>query len=369
MISRRYSFLGIAIEKHYLCAMKANVVKTDIRQLSLAQLEEIFLGLGEKKFRARQVYEWLWKKSAHSFEEMTNLSKAIRAYLDENFVIRAIIEDKIQRSLDGTIKSRFRLHDGHLIESVLIPVPRDRRYTACVSSQVGCSLTCKFCATGQMKRVRNLDAAEIYDQVVLVNRQCLETFGHPLTNVVYMGMGEPLLAYREVLQSIHWLCSEEGLNMSPKRITVSTAGIAKMIRRLADDGVKFNLALSLHAADDVKRNEMMPINEQNNLESLMDALEYFYRKTRNRISYEYIAFQNQNDSLEDAENLLRLCQRFPVRVNIIEYNPVEGVEYVKASEDRVDAFAQYLIRNKVMVTVRRSRGKDIDAACGQLANK
>ncbi|MEL6635891.1 MAG: 23S rRNA (adenine(2503)-C(2))-methyltransferase RlmN [Bacteroidota bacterium] len=349
--------------------MDTEIVKMDIRQLSLPQLQELLVGMGEKKFRARQVYEWLWKKSAHSFAEMTNLSKSLRAYLEDNFRIQAIVEDKVQRSNDGTIKSRFRLHDGHLIESVLIPVPRDRRYTVCVSSQVGCSLTCKFCATGQMKRIRNLDAAEIYDQVVLVNRQCLETFGHPLTNVVYMGMGEPLLAYKNVLQSIHWLCSEEGLNMSPRRITVSTAGIAKMIRRLADDGVKFNLALSLHAADDAKRQQMMPINEQNNLATLMDALEYFYRQTRNRISYEYITFQNQNEGLDDAAKLVKLCRRFPVKVNIIEYNPVAGVSYQKAAEERIDAFADYLSRHRVTVTIRRSRGKDIDAACGQLANK
>lgn len=349
--------------------MSTPMVKMDIRQLSLDQLTEFFLELGEKKFRAKQVYEWLWQKSAHDFEEMTNLSKNTRAYLRDHFVINAIAEDKVQRSNDGTIKSRFRLHDGHLIESVLIPVVRDRRFTVCVSSQVGCSLTCKFCATGQMKRVRNLDAAEIYDQVVLVNRQCLETYGYPLTNIVYMGMGEPLLAYKNVLQSVHWLCSEEGLNMSPRRITVSTAGIAKMIRKLADDQVKFNLALSLHAADDVKRNEMMPINEQNNLATLMDALDYFYQQTRNRISYEYIAFDQVNESIEDAANLLKLTQRFPVKVNIIEYNPVEGVTYTKASEDRIDRFSNYLTAKGVTVTVRRSRGKDIDAACGQLANK
>ncbi len=349
--------------------MSTNTVKMDIRKLKLDQLEELFLGMGEKKFRAKQVYEWLWQKGAHRFEEMTNLSKATREYLQENFVIHAIVEDKVQRSNDGTIKFRYQLHDGHMIESVLIPVVRDQRFTVCVSSQVGCSLTCKFCATGQMKRIRNLDAAEIYDQVVLVNRQCIETFGHPLTNIVYMGMGEPLLAYKNVLESIHWITSEEGLNMSPKRITVSTAGIAKMIRKLADDEVKFNLALSLHAADDIKRNEMMPINEQNNLEILMDALDYFYQKTKNRISYEYITFQDVNESLDDAANLLKLCQRFPVKVNIIEYNPVEGVSYEKASADRIDLFAEYLTRRKVTVTVRRSRGKDIDAACGQLANK
>ncbi len=220
-----------------------------------------------------------------------------------------------------------------------------------------------------MKRVRNLDAAEIFDQVVLVNQQSLEVFGHPLTNIVYMGMGEPLLAYKNVLESVEKITSPEGLGMSPKRITVSTAGIAKMITKLADDGVKFNLALSLHAADDAKRNEIMPINEQNDLASLMESLEYFYNTTGNRISYEYIAFQNFNDNIEDAKNLLKLCKRFPVRVNIIEYNPIDDAPFLKAAEHKIDEFAQYLRDHGVMVTVRRSRGKDIDAACGQLANK
>ncbi|GJM34363.1 MAG: putative dual-specificity RNA methyltransferase RlmN [Saprospiraceae bacterium] len=343
--------------------------KKDIRRYSQEELVQLFLEVGEPKFRAKQVYEWLWQKGAHSFAEMTNLSKKLRQYLEEHFTINAIKEDKVQRSLDGTIKSRYRLHDGPLVESVLIPVPDDRRFTVCVSSQVGCSLTCKFCATGRMKRLRNLDAAEIYDQVVMVNQQSLETFDHPLTNIVYMGMGEPLLAYKEVMGSIHYITSPEGLNMSPKRITVSTAGIAKMIRKLADDDVKFNLALSLHAADDAKRNEIMPINESNTLEVLMEAIKYFYLKTRNRISYEYIAFQDFNDSLEDAANLVKLCRHFPVKVNIIEYNPIDGADFLKSTEHRIDDFAQYLRDHEVMVTVRRSRGKDIDAACGQLANK
>ena len=344
-------------------------IKLDIRKLSLDDLQTIVQELGEPKFRAKQLHEWLWKKSARTFSEMTNLSKDLRQRLEEGYVIRAIVEDKVQYSEDGTIKSRFRLHDGHLIESVLIPVPADNRFTVCVSSQVGCSLTCKFCATGQMKRLRNLDAAEIYDQVVLVNEQALEKFGHPLTNIVYMGMGEPLLAYRPVLESIEKISSPDGLHMSSRRITVSTAGIAKMVRKLADDATKVNLALSLHAADDAKRDEIMPINEQNNLETLMDALSYFYQQTKNRISYEYIAFQDFNDSLDDARKLLKLCQRFPVRVNIIEYNPIDGADFKKASEHKIDDFARYLREHDVMVTIRRSRGKDIDAACGQLANK
>jgi 23S rRNA (adenine2503-C2)-methyltransferase len=346
-----------------------NTEKADIRKLSFPELEETILAMGEKRFRARQIYEWLWQKGARSIDEMTNLSKSFRAQLNERFDIFGLEEDKVQRSLDGTIKSRFRLFDGHLIESVLIPVPAEDRYTVCVSSQVGCSLSCKFCATGRMKRIRNLEPGEIYDQVVQVNQQALEHFDHPLTNIVYMGMGEPLLAYNNVLKSIEHITSPEGLNMSPRRITVSTVGLEKMIRKLADDEVRFNLALSLHAADDPKRSDIMPINDQNNLSVLMDALHYFYKKTRNRISYEYIAFQNFNDSMEDAANLAKLCRRFPVRINIIEYNPIDDVPYRKADEDRINQFAAYLRDQGVMVTLRRSRGKDIDAACGQLANK
>lgn len=344
-------------------------IKTDIRKLSLSEIQSYLKEAGEPAFRGKQIYEWLWKKSARSFGEMTNLSKKLREHLEGHFAILAIQEDKVQRSVDGTIKSRFRLHDGHLIESVLIPVPADGRYTVCVSSQVGCSLTCSFCATGRMKRLRNLDAAEIYDQVVLVSQQCLETYGKPLTNIVYMGMGEPLLAYKPVMESIERISSPDGLGMSSKRITVSTAGIAKVIKRLADDNSKVNLALSLHAADDVKRNEIMPINETNNLAALTEALDYFYQKTHNRITFEYIAFQGFNDGPEDARRLARLCKRIPARVNIIEYNPIDGAEFQKSEAYRVDRFAQYLRGQRVAVTVRKSRGRDIDAACGQLANK
>lgn len=349
--------------------MTEEIIKQDIRKLSKADLEATLVGMGEKKFRAKQVYEWLWQKGARSIADMTNLSKALRTTLQEHFVINGIIEDKVQKSLDGTLKFRFRLHDGHLIESVLIPVPKDNRYTVCVSSQVGCSLTCTFCATGRMKRVRNLDASEIYDQVVLVNQKCMETYDLPLTNIVYMGMGEPLLAYKNVLESVDRISSPDGLGMSPRRITVSTAGIAKMIKKLADDEVRFNLALSLHAADDTKRNEIMPINENNNLKVLLESLVYFYQKTKNKISYEYITFQDFNDSLEDAANLVKMCRHFPVKINIIEYNPIDGAPFLKSSEQNIDKFAQHLRDKGLTVTVRRSRGKDIDAACGQLANK
>ncbi|MGK0335223.1 MAG: 23S rRNA (adenine2503-C2)-methyltransferase, partial [Paraglaciecola sp.] len=272
--------------------MDASTTLTDIRTLSLEELTSQLILTGEKKFRAQQVYQWLWEKGARSFDDMTNLSLELRDELKEVYSLLVVTEDKVQRSSDGTIKSRFRLHDGHLIESVLIPVVADDRFTVCVSSQVGCSLSCTFCATGRMKRLRNLTAAEIYDQVFLVNEQCMETYGKPLTNIVYMGMGEPLLAYKEVVGSIDRITSHTGLHMAPRRLTVSTAGIAKMIKKLADDDTKVNLAISLHAADDTKRNEIMPINESNNLEVLVESLVYFYAKTKKRIGFEYITFQD-----------------------------------------------------------------------------
>lgn len=342
---------------------------SDIRLLSPQQLEEWLKAHGEPRFRLGQISEWIWQKQATGFDEMSNLPVSLREKLGAEFVFRPLVTDMTQHSNDGTIKSRFRLHDGNLIESVLIPVPEDRRFTVCVSTQVGCSLTCRFCATGRMGRVRNLDFPEIYDQVVLVNRQCLEHFGHPLTNIVYMGMGEPLLNYANTLRSIDVITSPKGLGMSPSRITVSTAGIAKMIRKLADDGTRVNLALSLHAANDAKRNEIMPINDQNGIDVLMDALKYFYHKTRNRITYEYLALEGFNDGVEDAQQLAGLTRHFPVRVNVIEYNKVDGIDFHKTREEQLDLFARTLTRHEVNVTVRKSRGKDIDAACGQLANK
>jgi len=341
--------------------------KIDIRSLSLSALQEHFIGMDEKGFRAKQVYEWLWKKSCTSFEEMSNISKELRTKLDENFTINNVRIHNSQFSADKTIKNSFILHDNHLIEGVLIPAPE--RMTACVSSQVGCSLTCKFCATGYMERKRNLNPDEIYDQVVLIHKQAVENYGLPLSNIVYMGMGEPLLNYSNVLASVEKITSEEGLNMSPKRITVSTAGIAKMIRKLGDDEVKFNLALSLHAANDDKRNTIMPINEQNSLKALAEALKYYYAKTKNAVTYEYIVFNDFNDSITDAMELAKFCKHLPCKVNIIEYNPIAFADYLNAGEDKVEAFAEHLRKNGVNVHIRRSRGKDIDAACGQLAIK
>jgi len=339
----------------------------DIRSYSLDELKEEFVALGEKPFRAKQVYEWLWKKSTTTFEQMTNLSKSLRWTLTTNFVINAVEVDEEQNSSDGTIKSAFRLYDSRIVEGVLIPTPG--RMTACISSQVGCSLTCKFCGTGRLKRLRNLNADEIYDQVVRIRDQAEKNYQKPLSNIVYMGMGEPLLNYKNMLESIEKITSEEGLGMSPKRITVSTAGIAKMIQRLGDDEVKFNLALSLHAANDAKRNYIMPINEQNSLAALAESLQYFYQKTGTRVTFEYIIFKDFNDELEDAKELARFCKKVPCKVNIIEYNPIDDGEFQQAAPEKVDAFADYLTSKNIIVNLRRSRGKDIDAACGQLANK
>ncbi len=306
-------------------------------------------------------------KSARSFDEMSNISKETRALLTENFSFPIVTIDNFQVSRDRTIKSAFRLHDGNIVEGVLIPT--DTRMTACISSQVGCSLTCKFCATGRLERLRNLDAEEMYDQVVLIRNQSMERYNAPLSNIVYMGMGEPLLNYSNMIKSVDRITSPDGLGMSPQRITVSTAGIAKMIRKLGDDEVKFNLALSLHAANDAKRNHIMPINEQNTLDSLADALNHFYDKTGTRVTFEFIVFKDFNDSVQDAKELLAFCQRVTAKVNIIEYNPIDGGEFQQTLPERLETFKNVLEERGVIVNVRRSRGKDIDAACGQLANK
>lgn len=341
----------------------------DIRLFTLDELIEEMKSVGEKPFRAKQVYEWLWVKSVHSFEEMSNLSLELREKLQKAFFIKSVTIADRQVSSDRTIKYAFKLHDGKIVEGVLIPT--EKRMTACISSQVGCSLTCKFCGTGKLKRLRNLDADEIYDQVLLIRKEAEETYGQPLTNIVYMGMGEPLLNYKNTLRSVDVLTSQspKGLGMASSRITVSTAGIDKMIKQLGDDEVKFNLALSLHAANDEKRNSIMPINETNSLDSLAEALQHYYAKTKEKITFEYIIFKDFNDSIEDAKELVAFCKRVPSKVNIIEYNSIDDSEFQQADADKVDAFARYLESNKIVARVRRSRGKDIDAACGQLANK
>lgn len=354
------------IHNRYLCSMNSSI--PNIRHQSLSDLETYFTSIGDKKFRAKQVYEWIWQKQAHAFEEMTNLSKDLRARLAADFSLPALKVDATQYSNDGTIKSRFKTHDGHLVEGVLIPT--DERKTACVSSQVGCSLSCKFCATGYMDRKRNLTYDEIYDQVVLINKQSESSFEKKLSNIVFMGMGEPLMNYTNVLKAIERISAEDGLFMSPKRITVSTAGVAKQIRMLGDDQVRFKLALSLHAPTDAKRNQIMPINESNNIKVLIEALNYFYKQTGNEITLEYILFRDLNDSEKDAQDLTRIYRQVPADlINIIEYNPIDAFLFNKPTEEGIQRFMGILEANKVNARLRRSRGKDIDAACGQLANK
>ncbi|MEM9986298.1 MAG: 23S rRNA (adenine(2503)-C(2))-methyltransferase RlmN [Bacteroidota bacterium] len=341
--------------------------RSNIRELSPAQLEEALLAMGEKKFRAKQVHQWLWQKHAGSFEEMTNLSKSLREKLKANYEIgQAQIENRLH-SRDGTVKYAFKLTNGQEVEGVLIPTRT--RVTACISSQAGCSLACKFCATGFLDLKHNLRHYEIYDQVFSLNQESERHFGKPLSNVVYMGMGEPLLNYRNMMGSIEMITSELGMGMSPRRITVSTAGVAKLIKRLGDDGARFEFALSLHAANDAKRNQIMPINESNSLDALKDALTYFYEKTHTRITYEYILLKDLNDGLEDARELVEFVRHVPSKVNLIEYNPVAGTGFQLTTSRRLDDFIAYLEKHGVIVNVRRSRGKDVDGACGQLAMK
>jgi len=342
-------------------------VQKDIRDQSISNLKDFLLLHKQQAFRAKQIHEWLWKKSCTNIDEMTNLSVELRTLLKEHFTLKTLEVAELQESNDLTIKAAVKLHDGNVVESVLIPTKK--RVTACVSAQVGCSLTCAFCATGKLDRKRNLSSSEIYDQVVAIKNLAEEKYQKALTNIVYMGMGEPLLNYKNTLESIEKITSPEGLGMSPSRITVSTAGIAKMIEKLGDDQIKFNLALSLHAANDEKRNTIMPINESNTLKALSNAIKYYHEKTGNRMFYEYIIFKSFNDSIQDAIELADFCKITPCKINIIEYNSIDDGPFQQASTQKVDAFAKYLESKNLIVNIRRSRGKDIDAACGQLANK
>ncbi|MBS1945598.1 MAG: 23S rRNA (adenine(2503)-C(2))-methyltransferase RlmN [Bacteroidetes bacterium] len=344
-----------------------NAKPIDLRELTKEEVAALVAELGEKPYRAKQVWEWLWKLHAPSIEAMANLPKAMREALAGRAVLRPLVIAEEQKSGDGTIKCAFRTWDGHVVEGVLIP--SENRMTACVSSQIGCSLACEFCATGQLRRIRNLSAGEIVDQVVQVARMAREHFGKPLTNIVYMGMGEPLLNYANLMRSTERINAEDGLGMSYRRITVSTAGIAKQIRHLADDDAKFNLALSLHAATDEKRSRLMPINDTNSIAELMDALRYYTRATRREVTFEYILFREVNDTLEDARHLVRLCSQVHAKVNLIEYNAVDGMDFRRSDPEQTLRFQQYLLAKGITARIRHSRGRDIDAACGQLANK
>lgn len=341
--------------------------KKDIRSISKEDLRNFFVSQGDKAFRGNQVYEWLWSKGAHHFDDMTNLSKETRQMLEEHFVINHIQVDTMQHSTDGTIKNAVRLHDGLIVESVLIPT--ETRTTACVSSQVGCSLDCNFCATARLKRMRNLGPDEIYDQVKAIDQESRLYHNRPLSNIVFMGMGEPLMNYNNVMKAIDMITSEEGLGMSPKRITVSTSGVSKMIKKMADDEVKFKLAVSLHSAVEEIRNHIMPFTKSFPLSELREALEYWYRKTKSKVTYEYVVWKDINDDQKSIDALVKFCKYVPCKVNLIEYNPIDDGEFQQAAPEAIDAYIKALENAGIVAKVRRSRGKDIDAACGQLANK
>tara|TARA_B100001094_G_scaffold107070_1_gene103090 strand:+ start:12117 stop:13154 length:1038 start_codon:yes stop_codon:yes gene_type:complete len=342
-------------------------MKKDIRSLSLKDLCSFFESNNYPSFRGKQVYNWLWNKTCFSFDEMTNISLQLRNLLKNKFVINHIKIDDIQKSNDGTIKNAVKLFDNLLVESVLIPVKN--RTTACISSQVGCSLDCKFCATSSLKRMRNLNPDEIFDQASTINLQSKLYYDRPISNIVFMGMGEPLLNYKNLILGIEKITSKDGLGMSPKRITVSTSGITKLIIKMADDNVKFNLAISLHSAIEEIRNKIMPFSKKFPLNELLDAVKYWNKKTRKIVTYEYIVWKDINDDKKDINALVEYCKSSPCKVNLIQYNKTDNPFYVAADDKIIDNYIHELEKNRIPVTIRKSRGKDIDAACGQLANK
>lgn len=340
--------------------------KQNIREKSLQDITEFLTTQGEKAFRAKQIWQWMWQRGVTRFEDMTNLSKATQEQLDAAFYFDNLCPHQVQTSGDGTVKTAWRLHDGEVIESVLIP--GQQKFTVCVSSQVGCQLGCKFCATGTLGFKRNLSAGEIFDQVIAAKTEA-EALGSTLSNIVFMGMGEPLLNYENVMKAIEQLTATEGLAMSPYRITVSTAGLPDKIRQLADDGVRFNLAISLHSANESTRTALMPLNKAYSLADVAESLKYFVEKTGTRPTFEYLLLKDVNDSLEDAKALARYCRQFPIKINIIEYNDVADSGFRHSPEKRRDEFISFLESCNMVVNLRRSKGKDIDAACGQLAGK
>lgn len=341
--------------------------KKDIRALSLEELRAFFVSQGDQAFRGQQVYQWLWQKGIHDFEGMTNLSVATRKLLETHFTINHIAIDSQQKSKDGTIKNAVRLYDDFVVESVLIPT--ENRTTACVSSQVGCSLDCHFCATASLKRMRNLNPDEIYDQVKNIDQQSRLYFERPLSNIVFMGMGEPLMNYNNVVAAIHKITDPKGLGMAPRRITLSTSGIPKLIQKLADEYPKFKLAVSLHSARQEVRETIMPFAQKFPLTTLMEAMQYWYQKTNNRITFEYVVWKGVNDTQADIDALVAYCKQLPSKVNLIQYNSIGDTRFKQASPEVVKQYQQALESAGIVCTVRVSRGADIDAACGQLANK
>lgn len=339
----------------------------DIRSISLEQLNKFVEKNNFPLYRSNQIFNWINKSSVKSFDDMTNLPKSLIDLLKENFRLNFSQISNKQISIDSTMKFAIKLHDKLLVESVLIP--SGDRITACVSSQVGCSLDCEFCATSKLSRMRNLESYEIFDQIILLNEQSIENYSLPISNIVFMGMGEPLLNYNNVINSINLITGREGIEISNKKITLSTSGISKMIYKMADDNVKFNLAISLHSAIESTRNEIMPFSKSFPLNQLIKSLEYWYENTKRKVTFEYLIWKGINDDFEHINALVKICKRVPSKVNLIEYNSIDDPRFSKADELWVNKYLNILKENKVSVSIRRSRGKDIQAACGQLANK
>ena len=339
----------------------------DIRSISLEKLNKFIEKNNFPLYRSNQIFNWINKSSVKSFDDMTNLPKSLIDLLKENFRLNFSQISSKQISIDSTMKFAIKLHDKLVVESVLIP--SGDRVTACVSSQVGCSLDCEFCATSKLSRMRNLESYEIFDQIILLNEQSIENYSLPISNIVFMGMGEPLLNYNNVINSINLITGKEGIEISNKKITLSTSGISKMIHKMADDNVKFNLAISLHSAIESTRNEIMPFSKSFPLIQLIKSLEYWYEKTKRKVTFEYLIWKGINDNFEHIDALVKICKRVPSKVNLIEYNSIDDPRFSKADELWVNNYLIVLKENKVSASVRRSRGKDIQAACGQLANK
>jgi len=342
-------------------------MKRDIRDLTKSELVEAIVGLQEKPFRAKQIWEWLWKKGARSFEEMSTLPVSLRQALADQFLFQVISLETLLKSEDKTMKLGFELVDGQKIEGVLIP--SSSRTTACISTQSGCPLGCKFCATGKFGFKRNLSVGEIFDEVMILNDLSINQFQKPLSNIVIMGMGEPFLNYDAVMGAIEKITSPELLGMSPKRITLSTSGLVPEIMRFADANCGVQLAISLHSANQQFRESIMPIAKKHPLAELVKALRYYHEKTSERITLEYLLMEDINDTLDDAQELAAFCKNFPVKINLIQFNEVEGIPYKKPAPEIVSEFGSFLENKNLIVNIRRSRGTDIAAACGQLANK
>ena len=338
----------------------------DIREITSEELCAFLKENGEGAFRAKQIEKWLWKKHGHSFDAMSDLSLHLREKLKKHFTFKTTSIFQELQSKDKTVKFVFAFHDKAKVEGVLIP--SRERVTACISSQVGCPLACRFCATGTMGFVRNLHFSEIIDQFALMNEKAKEYFGTTISNIVYMGMGEPLLNYDNVMASIDLLTSAKGQEMSPSRITLSTVGIVKGIRQLTDDGFKAGLAVSLHTTNELVRREIMPVTNTNSLSELQSALQYFVQKTDSRITFEYTMLRGVNDTLLDAEHLAKYCRAFPVKINIIEYNAVDST-FKGSSRENIEKFVQFLESKNMIINIRKSKGEDISAACGQLVRK